>query len=59
MAQAVGSCPEGREHGDLWPDEDDRGKFYQCSWGTAYAFECPPGMHFNDQVGVCDDPQPS
>ena len=30
--------------------------FYLCSRGNAYPFDCPPGLHFNAGLKVCDWP---
>jgi len=34
----------------------DCGKFYMCSSGHAYVHNCPPGLHFNAQLQLCDWP---
>jgi Chitin binding Peritrophin-A domain len=38
------------------PHENDCTLFYKCDWGTAILQRCPPGLHFNSQLSVCDYP---
>ncbi|XP_042878807.1 uncharacterized protein LOC122257546 [Penaeus japonicus] len=41
----------------LLPNPDDCGSFYMCSWyGTATLQHCPPVLHFNAKLQVCDSP---
>ena len=46
----------GHHHGELYPDPDSCGHFFQCSWGTEYSFACPSILHFNPVTKVCDWP---
>ncbi|KAG1695545.1 Protein obstructor-E [Nymphon striatum] len=46
-------CP--RDWG-LYPHETECGKFYNCANGHNYLMTCPPGLHFNPYVLVCDWP---
>lgn len=39
------------------PHEYDCTKFYKCDWGRAVLFSCPPGLHFNSDLQVCDWPE--
>ncbi|CAN7991234.1 unnamed protein product [Ixodes pacificus] len=52
-AQAVGNCP--RRWG-MYADPSDCGKFVNCVGGKAHKFDCPEGLAFNDQRGICDWP---
>ncbi|XP_063596714.1 peritrophin-1-like [Penaeus indicus] len=41
----------------LLPNPVDCGSFYMCSWyGTALLQHCPPMLHFNAKLQVCDSP---
>ncbi|XP_037794836.1 peritrophin-1-like [Penaeus monodon] len=41
----------------LLPNPVDCGSFYMCSWyGTAFLQHCPPVLHFNAKLQVCDSP---
>ncbi|XP_037794828.1 integumentary mucin A.1-like isoform X2 [Penaeus monodon] len=41
----------------LLPNPVDCGSFYMCSWyGTALLQHCPPVLHFNAKLQVCDSP---
>ncbi|MBC9911129.1 carbohydrate-binding module family 14 protein [Chitinophaga varians] len=50
---AVYACIEDQ----LYPHPSDCTKFYRCSNGMLYELECPPGLHFNPAMQVCDWPQ--
>lgn len=52
-AQAVGNCP--RRWG-MYADPSDCGKFVNCVGGKGHKFDCPEGLAFNDQRGICDWP---
>ncbi|ROT64181.1 Peritrophin-1 protein [Penaeus vannamei] len=42
----------------LLPNPVDCGSFYMCSWyGTALLQHCPPVLHFNAKLQVCDSPE--
>nr|XP_027230564.1 peritrophin-1-like [Penaeus vannamei] len=42
----------------LLPNPVDCGSFYICSWyGTALLQHCPPVLHFNAKLQVCDSPE--
>ncbi|ROT64182.1 Peritrophin-1 [Penaeus vannamei] len=42
----------------LLPNPVDCGSFYMCSWyGTALLQHCPPVLHFNTKLQVCDSPE--
>jgi hypothetical protein len=38
------------------PNLNDCHFFYQCHNGILYCMECPPGLHFNTKLNVCDYP---
>lgn len=38
------------------PHESDCTKFYKCDWGVRVLQSCPPGLHFNPTLSVCDWP---
>lgn len=38
------------------PDPTSCNRFYQCSNGTPYLFDCPSGLVFNPNMNVCDYP---
>ena len=44
----------GCSYTQLKRDPNDCNKFYQCSNGYEYPFECPATLVFNDKVQVCD-----
>lgn len=48
-------CPAGENV--LVPYPGDCTKFYQCADGTAYVFDCPPGLHFSPVLLVCTYPE--
>ncbi|KAF4517491.1 hypothetical protein B566_EDAN004530 [Ephemera danica] len=39
------------------PNPVDCASFCQCSWGSAIYQPCPPGLHFNANLQVCDWPE--
>lgn len=41
----------------LIPDPESCGRFYQCSNGYPYVFDCPANLHFNPVLLVCDWPE--
>ncbi len=52
------SCPaENGEFAIQLRNPDDCASFCKCDWGKAYWFACPPGLHFNEQLQVCDWPE--
>ncbi|XP_055618707.1 chitinase-3-like protein 1 [Toxorhynchites rutilus septentrionalis] len=38
----------------LYRHNSDCSKFYQCSSGRKFELTCPPGLHFNAKISVCD-----
>jgi hypothetical protein len=54
-----GSCPvpDPLEYTVLLPHPSDCTRFFSCSNGVPIEMECPAGLHFNDQLKVCDWPQ--
>ena len=40
----------------LYPILNDCGYYYQCSGDVAYRRPCPPGLHFNPTLFICDWP---
>lgn len=49
-----GSCPfPDPEYPVYLTDLSDPTKFYECSNGIPYPFECPIGLHFNPDLNVC------
>nr|XP_022904659.1 chondroitin proteoglycan-2-like [Onthophagus taurus] len=45
-------CPSIDEFSIHLPHENDCTRYYQCKM-----IECPPNLHFNPELGVCDWPQ--
>lgn len=41
----------------LLPHPDDCRLFYQCAFGLPFCHRCPPGLHFNPALLVCDEPE--
>ncbi|XP_021913984.1 sushi, von Willebrand factor type A, EGF and pentraxin domain-containing protein 1-like [Zootermopsis nevadensis] len=41
----------------LLPDTTDCSKYFSCHSGTPIQLPCPPGLHFNDNLKVCDYPR--
>jgi hypothetical protein len=39
------------------PHETDCTKFYKCDNGQKVEFDCPDGLHFNEELEVCDWPE--
>lgn len=49
-----GTCPyPDPEYPVYLTDLSDPGRFYECSNGVPYAFDCPPGLQFKPDVNVC------
>ncbi|KAF7271212.1 hypothetical protein GWI33_015894 [Rhynchophorus ferrugineus] len=44
-------CPEPDGY---FPDSNDCGSFYECSFGIPFKVECPRGTYYNINVQVCD-----
>ncbi|XP_043270981.1 peritrophin-1-like [Venturia canescens] len=40
----------------LLPVSGNCSRFYRCDWGAAVLFECPPELHFNAELQICDWP---
>ncbi len=40
-----------------YPHENDCTKFYRCSNGVRFDFDCSPGTHFNPSINNCDWPE--
>jgi hypothetical protein len=54
MTSSVPDCPPYSPY--LVPNPEDCGSYYQCSNGVPILFNCPPGLHFNASLEVCDWP---
>ena len=54
-----GSCPltDPLDYTVLLPHPTDCSKFFSCSNGNPIELDCPAGLHFNDELKVCDWPQ--
>jgi len=51
-------CPSTNEgNATHWPNPEDCGSFCKCDWGKPVWFACPPGLHFNPVLEVCDWPE--
>lgn len=50
------NCPPS-EHATVHPHESDCTKFYECDNGESIEKSCPPGLHFNPKLSVCDWPE--
>ncbi|ROT64186.1 Peritrophin-1 protein [Penaeus vannamei] len=56
--QVAAQCPYTPGPIPLLPNPVDCGSFYMCSWyGTALLQHCPPVLHFNAKLQVCDSPE--
>ncbi|RZC39266.1 CBM 14 domain containing protein, partial [Asbolus verrucosus] len=40
-----------------FPDPTDCSRFYECSNGVAYLFDCPAGLDFDPKLNVCNYPE--
>jgi len=49
----IGDC---KEEGELLPNPNDCSTFFQCVGGSKVELECPPGLEFNAEAKVCDNP---
>ncbi|KAG8229163.1 hypothetical protein J437_LFUL009233 [Ladona fulva] len=50
-------CPSTNTgNATLLPNPDDCGSYCACDWGNAIWMPCPPGLHFNPTLKVCDYP---
>uniref|UniRef100_T1E2L2 Putative mucin-like peritrophin n=1 Tax=Psorophora albipes TaxID=869069 RepID=T1E2L2_9DIPT len=49
-------CPENPSYTVHLPHPTDCGKFLTCVWGNTMPQNCPPGLHWNDRLKVCDWP---
>lgn len=50
------SCSD-KPNGAIFPNPNNCTKFYQCSNGAVVINSCPPGLEFNAQQSVCDQPE--
>ncbi|KAJ3630925.1 hypothetical protein MTP99_012088 [Tenebrio molitor] len=50
------TCPSRDGQDSVYFPDDDCTKFWQCSNGTPYLFDCPANLHFNPKLNVCDWP---
>ncbi|MDR1951833.1 MAG: chitin binding domain-containing protein [Bacteroidales bacterium] len=41
------------------PNPDKCNEYYQCRNGVPIQMRCPPGLHFNPWLKICDWPQPN
>ncbi len=41
----------------LLPNPNDCSTFFSCSNGVPILMHCPDGLHFNNQLDICDWPQ--
>ncbi|MFJ9643648.1 carbohydrate-binding module family 14 protein [Streptomyces sp. NPDC101206] len=46
-------CPGEQQY---YPDEDP-GRFWECSNGVAYRFDCPASLHWDIKLLTCNDPK--
>ncbi|MGW4688023.1 carbohydrate-binding module family 14 protein [Streptomyces sp. NPDC004244] len=46
-------CPGEQQY---YPDEDP-GRFWECSNGVAYRFDCPASLHWDVKLLTCNDPK--
>ncbi|XP_050563751.1 integumentary mucin A.1-like [Spodoptera frugiperda] len=49
-------CPVNPRIHWLLPHETDCNAFYYCVWGELVLRHCPPTLHFNRKIQVCDWP---
>jgi nucleosome binding factor SPN SPT16 subunit len=49
-------CPAKDGKNPVYVPHKDCTKFWQCSNGTPYLFDCPANLHFNPKLNVCDWP---
>ncbi len=54
-----GECPavDPLDHTVLLPNPEDCSSYFSCSNGVPILMPCPDGLHFNDELDVCDWPQ--
>eukprot|EP01054_Gregarina_sp_Poly1_P006076 Gregarina_sp_Poly_1__6075@NODE_3205_length_1277_cov_20_744628_g2035_i0_p1_GENE_NODE_3205_length_1277_cov_20_744628_g2035_i0NODE_3205_length_1277_cov_20_744628_g2035_i0_p1_ORF_typecomplete_len367_score22_55VWA/PF00092_28/5_9e28CBM_14/PF01607_24/6_7e17CBM_14/PF01607_24/5_4e03CBM_14/PF01607_24/8_8e03VWA_2/PF13519_6/5e15VWA_3/PF13768_6/4_2e12VWA_CoxE/PF05762_14/2_2e10Sushi/PF00084_20/1_1e03Sushi/PF00084_20/4_9e05DUF2201/PF09967_9/0_002vWATerFlike/PF10138_9/0_016DUF1194/PF06707_11/0_024Peripla_BP_6/P len=59
MCAQPSSCPypDPITHTVMLPNYADCNTFYMCSNGNPILMPCPPGLHFNDDLQVCDYPE--
>ncbi|CAH1370504.1 unnamed protein product, partial [Tenebrio molitor] len=50
------NCPAKDGKNPVYVPHKDCTKFWQCSNGTPYLFDCPANLHFNPKLNVCDWP---
>nr|XP_022920112.1 peritrophin-1-like [Onthophagus taurus] len=51
-------CPaENGAFPEIFSHPEDCDKFCKCDRGIAYDKSCPPGLHFNKELQVCDWPE--
>ncbi|RZC36625.1 CBM 14 domain containing protein [Asbolus verrucosus] len=50
------SCPPVDGADPVYIPHEDCTKFYECSNGIPYLFDCPDELHFNPSKNVCDWP---
>lgn len=50
-------CPTDNSGNTVFfPHESNCNQFYKCDWGVLVLSYCPPGLHFNSRLNVCDWP---
>uniref|UniRef100_A0A6P7FM87 Uncharacterized protein LOC114329323 n=1 Tax=Diabrotica virgifera virgifera TaxID=50390 RepID=A0A6P7FM87_DIAVI len=49
-------CPPRDGQESIYHPHEDCTKFWQCSNGVPYLFNCPPSLYFNTKLNVCDWP---
>ena len=50
-------CPAKDGKDSVYIPHEDCTKFWQCSNGVPYLFDCPANLHFNPTLNVCDWPE--
>lgn len=50
-------CPSDGYNSVYFPNKEDCGRFWQCSHGRPYLFNCSANLQFNTELNVCDYPQ--